>query len=475
MSRKLFIQTYGCQMNEYDSARIADVLRASHGVELTDRPEVADILLLNTCSIREKAQEKVFSQLGRWRPWKQQRPGLVIGVGGCVASQEGEAIRARAPYVDLIFGPQTLHRLPQMLDALQPDAPEPDRSPQIDVSFPEIEKFDRLPRPRADGPKAFVSVMEGCSKYCTFCVVPYTRGEEISRPFDDVIAEVAGLAEQGVREVNLLGQNVNAYRGPMHDGELADLALLIRYVAAIDGIDRIRFTTSHPMEFSDGLIEAYAEVPELVGFLHLPVQSGSDRILSMMKRGHTALEYKSKIRRLRQARPDICLSSDFIVGFPGETESDFEATMALVEEMGFDQSFSFIYSQRPGTPAAALPDDVPHAVKQARLARLQQRINHQAQVISRRMVSEVHRVLVEGPSRRDPTELAGRTENNRVVNFSGTATLIGEFADLRITEALPNSLRGQLVGALHAKPGVGLDASGAAVQDGAPAAQAAAG
>ncbi|WP_296898253.1 tRNA (N6-isopentenyl adenosine(37)-C2)-methylthiotransferase MiaB, partial [Thiohalocapsa sp.] len=386
MTRKLYIQTYGCQMNEYDSARIADVLRVSHGAELTQDPAAADILLLNTCSIREKAQEKVFSQLGRWRPWKDQRPDLVIGVGGCVASQEGDAIRARAPYVDLVFGPQTLHRLPDMLDALLAQ-----RAPQIDVSFPEIEKFDRLPEPRAEGPKAFVSVMEGCSKYCTFCVVPYTRGEEISRPFDDVIAEVASLAEQGVREVNLLGQNVNAYRGPMHDGEIADLALLIRYVAAVDGIERIRFTTSHPVEFSDSLIECYRDVPELVSFLHLPVQSGSDRILAQMKRGHTALEYKEKIRRLKRARPGISISSDFIVGFPGETETDFAATMDLVTDIGFDQSFSFIYSQRPGTPAAALPDDVPQAVKQARLARLQQQINHQAQVISRRMVGETHR------------------------------------------------------------------------------------
>jgi tRNA-2-methylthio-N6-dimethylallyladenosine synthase len=442
MSKTLYIQTYGCQMNEYDSARIADVLRDSHGIALTDRPEAADILLLNTCSIREKAQEKVFSQLGRWRPWKQRRPELVIGVGGCVASQEGEAIRTRAPYVDLVFGPQTLHRLPQMLDALSRE-----RTAQVDVSFPEIEKFDRLPEPRADGPKAFVSVMEGCSKYCTFCVVPYTRGEEISRPFDDVIAEVASLAEQGVREVNLLGQNVNAYRGLMHDGEPADLALLIRYVAAIDGIERIRFTTSHPVELSDSLIEAYADVPELVSFLHLPVQSGSDRILALMKRGHTAMEYRDKIRRLRRARPTLTLSSDFIVGFPGETEADFDATMALVEAVGFDQSFSFIYSQRPGTPAAALPDDVPRAVKQQRLARLQQQINRQAQAISRRMVGEVHRVLVEGPSRKDPTALAGRTENNRVVNFTGPESLIGSFADLRITDALPNSLRGILADA----------------------------
>jgi len=439
MTRKLYIQTYGCQMNEYDSARIADVLRASHGVELSERPEDADILLLNTCSIREKAQEKVFSQLGRWRPWKAARPGLVIGVGGCVASQEGKAIRERAPYVDLVFGPQTLHRLPQMLDAL-----ELRQRPQIDVSFPEIEKFDCLPEPRAEGAKAFVSIMEGCSKYCTYCVVPYTRGEEISRPFDDVIAEVASLAEQGVREVNLLGQNVNAYRGIMHDGEIADLSLVIRYVAGIDGIERIRFTTSHPVEFTDALIEVYADVPELVSFLHLPVQSGSDRILSLMKRGHTALEYKDKIRRLRRARPNITVSSDFIIGFPGETEADFEATMRLVQEVGFDQSFSFIYSTRPGTPAADYTDDVSHADKQQRLARLQQRINHQAQAISRQMVGEVHRVLVEGTSRKDPTELAGRTENNRVVNFAGPASLIGGFADLRITEAMPNSLRGAL-------------------------------
>jgi tRNA-2-methylthio-N6-dimethylallyladenosine synthase len=439
MPRKLFIQTYGCQMNEYDSARIADVLQASEGVELAERAEDADILLLNTCSIREKAQEKVFSQLGRWRPWKAARPGLVIGVGGCVASQEGAAIRERAPYVDLVFGPQTLHRLPEMLRELERRG-----RPQIDVSFPEIEKFDCLPQPRAEGPKAFVSVMEGCSKYCTYCVVPYTRGEEISRPFDDVIAEVAGLAEQGVREVNLLGQNVNAYRGPMHDGEIADLALLIRYVAAVDGIDRIRFTTSHPLEFSDALIQVYAEVPELVSFLHLPVQSGSDRILSLMSRGHTALEYKDKIRRLRRARPDITISSDFIVGFPGETETDFEATMRLIEEIGFDQSFSFIYSPRPGTPAADFADNVNHATKQQRLARLQQRINHQAQTISRRMVGEVHRVLVEGPSRKDPAQLSGRTQNNRVVNFSAPDGLIGELVEVLITEALPNSLRGEL-------------------------------
>ncbi|NBC47238.1 MAG: tRNA (N6-isopentenyl adenosine(37)-C2)-methylthiotransferase MiaB [Gammaproteobacteria bacterium] len=439
MAKKLFIQTYGCQMNEYDSSRMADLLLASHGLQRTERPEEADVLLLNTCSIREKAQEKVFSQLGRWRPWKSKRPDLVIGVGGCVASQEGDAIRARAPFVDLVFGPQTLHRLPAMLDA----ARERDM-PQIDVSFPEIEKFDRLPEPRAEGPSAYVSVMEGCSKYCTYCVVPYTRGEEISRPFDDVIDEVAGLAEQGVREIHLLGQNVNAYRGLMHDGEIADLALLIRFCAAVEGVDRIRFTTSHPVEFSDSLIDAYAEVPELVSYLHLPVQSGSDRILALMKRGHTTLEYKDKIRRLRRARPDICISSDFIVGFPGETEADFEETLRLVSEVEFDQSFSFIYSARPGTPAADYPDDVPLATKQARLARLQQQINHQAQVVSRRMVGTVQRVLITGPSRKDPAQLAGRTENNRVVNVAGPPQLTGQFADVLITEALPNSLRGQL-------------------------------
>jgi tRNA-2-methylthio-N6-dimethylallyladenosine synthase len=450
MPRKVFIQTYGCQMNEYDSSRMADLLRESHGLERTDRAEEADVLLLNTCSIREKAQEKVFSQLGRWRPWKQARPDLVIGVGGCVASQEGEAIRARAPYVDLVFGPQTLHRLPGMLDAAKAQ-----QRPQIDISFPEIEKFDRLPEPRADGPSAFVSVMEGCSKYCTYCVVPYTRGEEVSRPFDDVIAEVAGLADQGVREVNLLGQNVNAYRGLMHDGEIADLALLIRYCAAIEGIERIRFTTSHPVEFSDSLIEVYAEVPELVSYLHLPVQSGSDRILALMKRGHTAIEYKDKIKRLRRARPGICISSDFIVGFPGETEADFEATMRLIEEIGFDQSYSFIYSARPGTPAAGYADRVPAAVKQERLARLQHRVNQQAQQISRQMVGTVHRVLVTGPSRKDPSQLGGRTENNRVVNFSGPSELIGDFADLLITEALPNSLRGELTGLPRTAQGAG--------------------
>jgi tRNA-2-methylthio-N6-dimethylallyladenosine synthase len=443
MSRKLYIQTHGCQMNEYDSARMADVLETFAGLELTDQPEEADVLLLNTCSIREKAQEKVFSQLGRWRPLKAAKPDLVIGVGGCVASQEGEAIRARAPYVDLVFGPQTLHRLPTMIRNLREQ-----HAPQIDVSFPEIEKFDRLPAPRAEGPTAFVSVMEGCSKYCTYCVVPYTRGEEISRPFDDVIAEVASLAEQGVREVNLLGQNVNAYRGALAgedaSGTTADLALLIRYVAAIDGIERIRFTTSHPVEFSDSLIEVFAEVPELVSFVHLPVQSGSDRILAAMKRGHTALEYRAKIRRLRQARPGIGISSDFIVGFPGESERDFEATMRLVEEIGFDQSFSFIYSRRPGTPAAEYPDEVPVATKKARLERLQARISLQARQYSEAMVGTTQRVLIEGPSRKDPRQLAGRTENNRVVNFDGDAAQVGDFVDLLITEALPNSLRGRL-------------------------------
>ncbi|RDH82151.1 MAG: tRNA (N6-isopentenyl adenosine(37)-C2)-methylthiotransferase MiaB [endosymbiont of Escarpia spicata] len=439
MIGKLYIKTFGCQMNEYDSARMADGLREAEDLHITNRPEEADVLLLNTCSIREKAQEKVFSQLGRWRPWKEKNPNLIIGVGGCVASQEGEAIRERAPYVDLIFGPQTLHRLPQMIREARTE-----HHPVVDVSFPEIEKFDSLPEPRAEGPTAFVSIMEGCSKYCTYCVVPFTRGEEISRPFDDVIAEVAGLAAQGVREVNLLGQNVNAYLGAMHDSENADLALLIEYVAAIDGIDRIRFTTSHPLAFSDRLIDVYGEVPELVSFLHLPVQSGSDRVLAMMKRGHMAVEYKTRIRRLREVRPDITISSDFIVGFPGETEADFEETLKLIDEIGFDNSYSFIYSRRPGTPAADLPDDVPLAVKQQRLGKLQQLINTQAQRISRQMVGTLQRVLVERPSRKDPKQLAGRTENNRVVNFSGPVELIGGFVDLRITEALPNSLRGEI-------------------------------
>lgn len=449
MSGKLFIKTFGCQMNEYDTAKMADLLRESHGLELTDQPEQADVLLLNTCSIREKAQEKVFSQLGRWRPWKKRHPELVIGVGGCVASQEGEAIRERAPYVDLVFGPQTLHRLPQMLDESRRR-----HAPVVDVSFPEIEKFDSLPEPRADGPTAFVSVMEGCSKYCTYCVVPYTRGEEISRPFDDVIAEVAKLAVQGVREVNLLGQNVNAYRGMMHDGGVADLALLIRYVAAVDGIDRIRFTTSHPVEFSDSLIDVYADVPELVSHLHLPVQSGSDRILALMKRGHSAFEYKSKIRRLRQHRPGISLSSDFIVGFPGESDEEFEHTMRLIEEVGFDQSFSFIFSARPGTPAADMVDGTPLEVKQRRLERLQRRIGEMAQHISRGMVGRTERVLVERVSRKDARQLAGRTENNRVVNFDGPEILIGRFVDMEITEALPNSLRGRMVAGSGLQPEV---------------------
>jgi tRNA-2-methylthio-N6-dimethylallyladenosine synthase len=438
MSRKLYIKTHGCQMNEYDSARMADAL-AVHDLERTDDPEQADVLLLNTCSIREKAQEKVFSQLGLWRLLKIKRPDLVIGVGGCVASQEGEALRERAPYVDVVFGPQTLHRLPEMLSAVWAD-----QQPVVDISFPEIEKFDRLPEPRAEGPTAFVSIMEGCSKYCTFCVVPYTRGEEVSRPFEDVLAEVATLARQGVREINLLGQNVNAYRGAMGDDEIADLALLIEYVAAVPGIERIRYTTSHPVELSDRLIEVYTRVPQLVSFLHLPVQSGSDRILALMKRGHTALEYKAKIRKLRAVRPDLSLSSDFIVGFPGETEQDFEATMRLIDDIGFDHSFSFIYSARPGTPAASLPDPTPLAVKKERLARLQARIEHSGQAISRQMIGTDQRVLVDKPSRKDERQLSGRTENNRVVNFGGPKSLIGYFADVTITEALPNSLRGRL-------------------------------
>ena len=440
MADKLYIKTHGCQMNEYDSTKMADVLAASHQLELTQDPAQADVLLLNTCSIREKAQEKVFSELGRWKEMKDKRPHLVIGVGGCVASQEGDAIRERAPYVDIVFGPQTLHRLPEMLKTARRA-----RQPVIDISFPEIEKFDCLPAPRADGPTAFVSIMEGCSKYCSFCVVPYTRGEEISRPFDDILAEVAALAGQGVREVNLLGQNVNAYRGLMDDDETADLALLIHYVAAIEGIDRIRYTTSHPLEMNDGLIQAYAEVPELVSHLHLPVQSGSDRVLAMMKRNHTALEYKSVIRRLREARPGISMSSDFIIGFPGETEADFDDTMALIEDIGFDHSFSFIYSPRPGTPAAGFPDDVSLADKKVRLARLQSRISEMAAVISATMVGKIERVLVEKVSRKRADQLSGRTENNRVVNFDATPDLIGQFVDVRITEALPNSLRGEIV------------------------------
>lgn len=427
-------------MNEYDSSKMADLLNESHGLVLTTNPEEADVLLLNTCSIREKAQEKVFSYLGVWREWKLARPSIVIGVGGCVASQEGDAIRKRAPYVDVVFGPQTLHRLPEMINDARLK-----NGPVVDISFPEIEKFDRLPEPKADGPMAYVSIMEGCSKYCTFCVVPYTRGEEISRPFDDVIAEVASLAKQGVREVNLLGQNVNAYRGLMDDGEIADLGLLIHYVAAIEGIDRIRYTTSHPMEMNESLYQAYAEVPELVSHLHLPVQSGSDRILAQMKRGHTALEYKSIIRRLRQVRPDIDMSSDFIIGFPGETDADFEATMKLIEDVGYDRSFSFIYSPRPGTLAANMPDDVPHEVKQARLAKLQARINEMTQEISASMVGSEQKVLVERHSTKDASMYAGRTENNRVVNFAAEADIIGKFVNVRITEALPNSLRGEFI------------------------------
>jgi len=440
MKGKLFIKTHGCQMNEYDSAKMADVLAASHGLELTDRVEEACVILINTCSIREKAQEKVFSQLGRWKQLKRDNPDLVIGVGGCVASQEGRGIIERAQIVDMVFGPQTLHRLPVMLDQVRGGG-----SGVVDVSFPEVEKFDALPDPGAQGPSAFVSVMEGCSKYCTFCVVPYTRGEEISRPLDDVVAECALLADKGVCEINLLGQNVNAYCGMMDDGSTADLALLIHYVAAIDGIERIRFTTSHPVEFSQSLIDAFGEVPKLANYLHLPIQSGSDRVLMLMKRGHTVLEYKQKIRRLRELRPDISLSSDFIVGFPGETERDFEDTLDLIRELNFDQSFSFIFSARPGTPAAALPDELSLAVKKERLQRLQQLVNEQAARISRGMVGTTERILVEGTSKRGRHQLAGRTENNRVVNFDGPADCIGRFVDIVITEALSHSLRGRLL------------------------------
>ncbi|MBB1472639.1 tRNA (N6-isopentenyl adenosine(37)-C2)-methylthiotransferase MiaB [Luteimonas sp. MC1782] len=450
---KLFIETHGCQMNEYDSARMADVLAESDGLELTTNVDEADVILVNTCSIREKAQEKVFSQLGRWKRLKQGGRPVLIGVGGCVASQEGAAIVKRAPYVDLVFGPQTLHRLPELLRGRRESG-----LPQVDISFPEIEKFDRLPEPRAEGPSAFVSIMEGCSKYCSFCVVPYTRGEEVSRPFEDVLVEVMQLAAQGVREVNLLGQNVNAYRGPIAPAEcgdgnaasgepqFADLGLLIRTVAEIDGIDRIRFTTSHPLEFSDSLVEAYRDVPQLANYLHLPVQSGSDRILSAMKRGYTALEFKQKIRKLRAVRPDISISSDFIVGFPGETDADFDKTMKLIEDIGFDQSFSFIYSRRPGTPAADLEDTVTGEEKHARLSRLQAHINDHAAGISRAMLGSVHKVLVTGPSRKDANELTGKTENMRSVNFAGPARLVGQFVDVLITEALSNSLRGRVAG-----------------------------
>ena len=440
MSKKLYIKTHGCQMNEYDSARMRDLLQESHDLVPTENPEDADVLLLNTCSIREKAQEKVFHQLGRWKHLKQQNPDLVIGVGGCVASQEGEEIGRRAPYVDLVFGPQTLHRLPEMMDQRGPGG-----TIVVDVSFPEIEKFDRLPEPKVEGPSAFVSIMEGCSKYCTFCVVPYTRGEEVSRPVDDVIAEVAHLAAGGVREVNLLGQNVNAYRGENHEDEIVDFAELLHLVARIPGIKRIRYTTSHPVEFSDALIAAYADIPQLVDHLHLPVQSGSDRILAAMKRGHTVLEYKSKIRRLRKIRPDISISSDFIIGFPGESEADFTDTMQLIEEIGFDNSFSFVYSARPGTPAAELPDDTDDSTKKKRLQILQSRINQHAQEISRRMVGSSQEILVTGVSKKDPGQLQGRTENNRAVNFSAADhSLIGQFVRVDIVEALPNSLRGRL-------------------------------
>ncbi|MDB2356185.1 MULTISPECIES: tRNA (N6-isopentenyl adenosine(37)-C2)-methylthiotransferase MiaB [unclassified Pseudoalteromonas] len=441
MSKKLHIKTWGCQMNEYDSQKMADLLDATNGYQLTEEAGEADVILLNTCSIREKAQEKVFHQLGRWKLLKDDKPDLIIGVGGCVASQEGDSIRQRAPFVDVIFGPQTLHRLPEMIKQVQGNK----GSSVVDISFPEIEKFDRLPEPKAEGPSAFVSIMEGCSKYCTFCVVPYTRGEEVSRPLDDVLLEVAQLAEQGVREVNLLGQNVNAYRGETYDGEICYFSDLIRYVAAIDGIDRIRYTTSHPVEFTPDIIDAYADVPELVDHLHLPVQSGSDRILNLMKRGHTALEYKSTIRKLRKIRPNLSMSSDFIIGFPGESNADFEATMNLINDIGFDMSFSFIYSARPGTPAADLPDDVSEQEKKERLYLLQNRITQMAQQISRQMFDTEQRILVEGPSKKNPMELRGRTENNRVVNFVGPHNVIGQFVDVRITEALPNSLRGDLI------------------------------
>ncbi|MFU8814521.1 MAG: tRNA (N6-isopentenyl adenosine(37)-C2)-methylthiotransferase MiaB [Pseudomonadales bacterium] len=448
MSKRLFIKTHGCQMNEYDSSRMADLLGDSHDYQLVASAEEADLILLNTCSIREKAQERVFHQLGRWKELKARNPDLVIGVGGCVASQEGAAIQNRAPYVDMVFGPQTLHRLPQMIDAaaVRPASGRQKLVPLVDVSFPEIEKFDRLPEPRADGPSAFVSIMEGCSKYCSFCVVPYTRGEEVSRPVADVMREIVQLSRQGVREVNLLGQNVNAYRGAIA-GDVADLAELIHYVAEVDGIDRVRFTTSHPVEFTDSLIDAFARVPQLVDHLHLPVQSGSDRVLAMMKRGHTAAEYRDKIRRLREVRPNLSLSSDFIVGFPGETDEDFQQTMELIEALNFDVSFSFVYSARPGTPAAALPDHTPMAVKKARLERLQQQVRAQADAIARAMVGSRQRILVTGRAKFDDgvggLVLAGRTENNRVVNFpAATADCVGQFVDVVIDQALTNTLRG---------------------------------
>jgi tRNA-2-methylthio-N6-dimethylallyladenosine synthase len=439
--KKLYIKTHGCQMNEYDSNKMLDVLNESHKITCTEDIDEADMIIINTCSVREKAQEKLFSELGRWNKLKRKNPDLIIAVGGCVASQEGEAIKKRAPYVDIVFGPQTLHRLPMMLN----DVLEKNDRP-VDVSFPEIEKFDSLPKPKADGPKAYVSIMEGCSKYCSFCVVPYTRGEEISRPFDDVLAEVVQLTEQGVREIHLLGQNVNDYRGEMHQGETADLALLIHYIAALEAVSRIRFTTSHPMAFSQHLIDVFAQEPKLVNHLHLPVQSGSDRILTLMKRNYTVLEYKSKIRKLRQYRPTISVSSDFIVGFPGETAADHEATMKLIEEVGFDHSFSFIYSKRPGTPAAELQDDVPLSVKKARLSELQALILENAHAISQSMLDTVQPVLVDGISKKNPNQLTGRTENNRVVNFIAPRQLIGHIVPIKITEVLPNSLRGIVEG-----------------------------
>ena len=440
MPKKLYIKTFGCQMNEYDSDKMADVLGASDALEKADTPEEADVILFNTCSVREKAQEKVFSDLGRARLLKQQNPALIIGVGGCVASQEGAAIVARAPYVDVVFGPQTLHRLPELIRQRRATG-----RPQVDISFPEIEKFDNLPAARSDGATAFVSIMEGCSKYCSFCVVPYTRGAEISRDLDGVLTEIAGLAQQGVREVTLLGQNVNAYRGATTDGEIADFALLVEYVAEIPGIERIRYTTSHPKEMTERLIGVYARVPKLVSQLHRPVQAGSDRVLAAMKRGYTVLEYKSIVRRLRAVRPDLSLSTDFIVGFPGETEADFEATMQLIEDVGFDGAFSFLYSRRPGTPAADLSDDTPHEIRQKRLARLQARIEEMGAAVSRTMVGKIERVLVEGASRKDASELRGRTANNRVVNFAGHARLVGTLVDVTITTALPHSLRGEVV------------------------------
>ena len=439
-AKKVFIKTFGCQMNEYDSNRMLDSLNDSHGVVATKDETEADIILLNTCSVREKAQEKVFSQLGRWKNLKDKNPELVIGVGGCVASQEGDAIMKRAPYVDMVFGPQTLHRLPKMYDDVKKT-----QSSSVDITFPEIEKFDALPKPKVEGVTAFVSIMEGCSKYCSFCVVPYTRGEEFSRPFDDVIAEVYSLAEQGIREVTLLGQNVNAYWGKMHDDSMADFALLIRYVAEIEGIERIRYTTSHPLEFSDSLINVYADVPKLVDHLHLPVQSGSDRVLAAMKRRYKAIDYIKIIEKIRKIRPNISMSSDFIIGFPGETDQDFEDTMALIETIGYDLSFSFIYSPRPGTPASDLEDDVPMDVKKARLQRLQKRITEMAMEISNNMVGTVQTVLVDRLARKDENQISGRTENNRVVNFDGDKSLIGQFVDVKITEALPNSLRGIIV------------------------------